>query len=163
MASGDLKKLAKLTMDLAAKGPLSARVLNANNTFHVITVPKREYIEGIKNAVPSLTDEEAEKIHETLILLLLKHENTTYAEIESGRAGKEISLRGEKQKSLFTPHAIRHGVISRLLNEGTPIQDISKSIARHSKIGTTYDIYGHIQSGKGKSILDTLSNEKEKL
>jgi len=74
-----------------------------------------------------------------------------------------LGLVDKKQKSLFTPHAIRHGVISRLLNEGTPIQDISKSIARHSKIGTTYDIYGHIQSGKGKSILDTLSNEKEKL
>ena len=67
------------------------------------------------------------------------------------------------QEALFTPHSIRHGVISELLNKGVPIQDISKSIARHSKIGTTYDIYGHIQSGKGKSILDTLSNAKEKI
>ena len=67
------------------------------------------------------------------------------------------------KKHLFTPHSIRHGVISELLNKGVPIQDISKSIFEHSKIGTTYDIYGHIQSGKGKSILDTLSNAKEKI
>ena len=67
------------------------------------------------------------------------------------------------QEDLFTPHSIRHGVISELLNKGVPIQDISKVLYRHSKIGTTYDIYGHIQSGKGKSILDTLSNAKEKI
>jgi integrase len=66
----------------------------------------------------------------------------------------------DTQKSLFTPHAIRHGVISQLLSSGNhSIQDISKVVARHSKIGTTYDIYGHFQKGKGKSILDTLSNK----
>ena len=63
----------------------------------------------------------------------------------------------ETQKSLFTPHSLRHGVISQLLTSGHSIQDISKVVARHSKIGTTYDIYGHFQKGKGKSILDTLS------
>ena len=65
----------------------------------------------------------------------------------------------DTQKSLFTPHAIRHGVISQLLSSGQRIEDISKVVARHSKIGTTYDIYGHFQKGKGKSILDTLSDE----
>jgi integrase len=69
----------------------------------------------------------------------------------------------ETQKSLFTPHSLRHGVISQLLRTGVPIQDISKVVARHSKIGTTYDIYGHFQTGKGKSILDSLSNDKDKL
>jgi len=65
----------------------------------------------------------------------------------------------DSQKSLFTPHAIRHGVISQLLSQGQRIEDISKVVARHSKIGTTYDIYGHFQRGKGKSILDTLSDD----
>ena len=61
----------------------------------------------------------------------------------------------DTQKSLFTPHAIRHGVISQLLSSGNhSIQDISKVVARHSKIGTTYDIYGHFQKGKGKSPTD---------
>tara|TARA_R100001510_G_C7645878_1_gene203202 strand:- start:133 stop:1368 length:1236 start_codon:yes stop_codon:yes gene_type:complete len=64
------------------------------------------------------------------------------------------------QEPLFTPHSIRHGVISQLLKQGIPIQDISRVVARHSKIGTTYDIYGHIQVGKGKSILDSL-NKRE--
>ena len=61
-----------------------------------------------------------------------------------------LGLVDKKQKTLFQPHSIRHGVISQLLAKGVAIQDISKTIARHSKIGTTYDIYGHIQSGKGK-------------
>ena len=74
-----------------------------------------------------------------------------------------LGLVDKEQNTLFQPHAIRHGVISQLLAKGVAIQDISKTIARHSKIGTTYDIYGHIQSGKGKSILDTLSNAKEKI
>jgi len=75
-----------------------------------------------------------------------------------------LGLVKDTQKSLFTPHSIRHGVISQLLSSGNhSIQDISKVVARHSKIGTTYDIYGHFQTGKGKSILDTLSNDKDPL
>ena len=69
----------------------------------------------------------------------------------------------DTQKSLFSPHSVRHGVISQLLADGHRIEDISKVVARHSKIGTTYDIYGHFQKGKGKSILDTLANDREKL
>jgi integrase len=65
----------------------------------------------------------------------------------------------DTQKSLFSPHSVRHGVISQLLADGHRIEDISKVVARHSKIGTTYDIYGHFQRGKGKSILDTLSKD----
>ncbi len=63
----------------------------------------------------------------------------------------------DTQQSLFTPHSVRHGVISELLNQGVKIEEISKTIARHSDIGTTYNIYGHMQKGQGKSILERLN------
>ena len=47
------------------------------------------------------------------------------------------------QKSLYTPHSIRHSVVSDLIQKGVNIYNISK-LLRHTDIRTTINIYSHL-------------------
>jgi len=49
----------------------------------------------------------------------------------------------ETQKSLYTPHSIRHSVVSDLIQKGVNIYNISK-LLRHTDIRTTLNIYSHL-------------------
>ena len=63
-----------------------------------------------------------------------------------------LGLVDELQHPLYTPHSIRHGVVSRLINQGVDMFKIQK-LLRHSSIRTTLDIYGHLQQ---EDLTDTM-------
>jgi len=54
-----------------------------------------------------------------------------------------LGLVDDEQKSKYSPHSIRHSVVSDLLGKGENLYTISK-ILRHSDIRTTINIYGHL-------------------
>ena len=54
-----------------------------------------------------------------------------------------LGLVDDDQKSKYSPHSIRHSVVSDLLGKGENLYTISK-ILRHSDIRTTINIYGHL-------------------
>ncbi len=54
-----------------------------------------------------------------------------------------LGLVDDEEKSLYTPHSLRHSFVSQLLQKNVPLFNISK-ILRHSSIRTTSDIYGHL-------------------
>ena len=49
----------------------------------------------------------------------------------------------ETQKSLYSPHSIRHSVVSDLIQKEVNIYNISK-LLRHTDIRTTLNIYSHL-------------------
>ena len=66
-----------------------------------------------------------------------------------------LGLVDELQKPLYTPHSIRHGVVSRLISKGVDMFKIQK-LLRHSSIRTTLDIYGHLQQDDLTNTMDML-------
>ena len=65
---------------------------------------------------------------------------------------KGLGLVDELDHPLYTPHSIRHGVVSRLIGQGVDMFKVQK-LLRHSSIRTTLDIYGHLQQ---EDLTDTM-------
>lgn len=57
----------------------------------------------------------------------------------------------------ITLHQFRHSHATLLVNEGIPINDVSKRLG-HSKISTTLDIYVHCNLEQEKRVLSTLNS-----
>jgi len=66
-----------------------------------------------------------------------------------------LGLVDQLQHPLYTPHSIRHGVVSRLIGQGVDMFKIQK-LLRHSSIRTTLDIYGHLQQEDLTKTMDLL-------
>ena len=66
-----------------------------------------------------------------------------------------LGLVDKEQKPLYTPHSIRHGVVSRLIRKGVDMFKIQR-LLRHSSIRTTLDIYGHLQQDDLTETMDLL-------
>ena len=53
-----------------------------------------------------------------------------------------LKLVDDDDKPKYSPHSIRHSVVSDLIQKGEQMYNIQK-LLRHSSIRTTMDIYSH--------------------
>ena len=63
-----------------------------------------------------------------------------------------LGLVDEDQKPKYSPHSIRHSVVSDLIDKGANFLTIRR-ILRHTDIRTTMNIYGHLDD---KDVLESL-------
>lgn len=135
MSSSALKAFAQSLADTAggSKKAGSGRALNESAQFHVVTVPRDEYYDGLRGANPELTQEELDIIYKTYIGMLKKHETSTIGNIEKAQKAGQMKGRGKNAPLVdFDDNAL---VIKKLYE----IRDKRRSQGIESFIGAGYD------------------------
>ena len=135
MSSSALKAFAQALADTAggSKKGGSGRALNESAQFHVVTVPRDEYYDGLRGANPGFTEEELDIIYKTYIKMLKTHEKSTIANIEKAQKSGKFKGRGKNAPLVdFSDNAL---VIQRLYE----IRDSRRTQGVESFIGAGYD------------------------
>jgi len=66
-----------------------------------------------------------------------------------------LGLTDDEQKSLYSPHSIRHAVVSDLINKNVNIYRVQK-LLRHTDIRTTLNIYGHLLPSDLEEVMEQI-------
>ena len=66
-----------------------------------------------------------------------------------------LNMVDEDGKNLYTPHSIRHGVVSNLMKQNVGLGQISR-LLRHTSIRTTMDIYGHLLPTDLENVMEKI-------
>ena len=70
-----------------------------------------------------------------------------------------LDMVDEDGKNLYTPHSIRHGVVSNLMTQNVGLGQISR-LLRHTSIRTTMDIYGHLLPQDLENVMEKIGEIK---